>query len=257
MDSGADECVFPAVQADFALPRTTDLVAANGSSIQTFGKRRFAVSFGPSHKVFHSFWIATVKRPILGADFFSDNEILIDVANKKLILKSGHTLQAQETRPPLVFGLRLPVEGPFESLLEEFPALLSQDFRGKVRHKVQHFIPTTGPPLHARPRRLDGQKLEVARDEFKKMEELGVIRRSDSPWASPLHVVPKSDGSWRPCGDYRRLNMVTKDDRYPLPHIHDCNGRLAGMKFFFPSWTSSEAFIRYRWRKKTLPKRLL
>ena len=200
MDSGADECVFPAVQADFALPRTTDLVAANGSSIQTFGKRRFAVSFGPSHKVFHSFWIATVKRPILGADFFSDNEILIDVANKKLILKSGHTLQAQETRPPLVFGLRLPVEGPFESLLEEFPALLSQDFRGKVRHKVQHFIPTTGPPLHARPRRLDGQKLEVARDEFKKMEELGVIRRSDSPWASPLHVVPKSDGSWRPCG---------------------------------------------------------
>ena len=88
--------------------------------------------------VFHTFWIATVKRPNLGADFFSDNEILIDVANTKLILKSGQTLQAQHTRPPLVFGLRLPTEGPFKSLLEEFPGLLSQNFRGKVRHKVQH-----------------------------------------------------------------------------------------------------------------------
>ena len=65
-----------------------------------------------------------------------------------------------------------------------------------------------------------------------KMEQLGIIRRSDSPWASPLHIVPKADGGWRPCGDYRRLNTVTEDDRYPLPHIQDFNGRLAGMTVF-------------------------
>ena len=64
------------------------------------------------------------------------------------------------------------------------------------------------------------------------MEQLGIVRRSDSPWASPLHVVPKADGTWRPCGDYRRLNTVTTDDRYPLPHIQDFNGRLSGMSIF-------------------------
>ena len=64
------------------------------------------------------------------------------------------------------------------------------------------------------------------------MEQMGIVRCSDSPWASPLHVVPKADGSWRPCGDYRRLNVITHDDRYPLPHIHDFNGRLAGMEVF-------------------------
>ena len=64
------------------------------------------------------------------------------------------------------------------------------------------------------------------------MEEMGVVQRSDSPWSSPLHVVPKADGSWRPCGDYRRLNVVTEDDRYPLPHIHDFNARLHGATVF-------------------------
>ena len=79
---------------------------------------------------------------------------------------------------------------------------------------------------------MEGEKLRIAKEEFLKMESLGIVRRSDSPWASPLHVVPKSDGSWRPCGGYRRLNSVTSDDRYPLPHLQDFNARLAGTIVF-------------------------
>ena len=90
--------------------------------------------------------------------------------------------------------------GPYEVLLEEFPALLLQNFKGDVKHQVRHYIPTSGPPMHSRPRRLDREKLSVAREEFRKNRELGVIRRSDLPWSSLLHVVPKADGSWRPAG---------------------------------------------------------
>jgi hypothetical protein len=64
---------------------------------------------------------------------------------------------------------------------------------------------------------LEGDKLEATRLEFEAMEREGVIRRSTSPGASPLHMVPKKNGLWRLCGDFRRLNLVTEANVYPLP----------------------------------------
>ena len=65
------------------------------------------------------------------------------------------------------------------------------------------------------------------------MLDMGIIRRSNSPWASPLHMVPKDSGSWRPCGDYRRLNSISTPDKYPIPPImQDFLGRLEGSIIF-------------------------
>ena len=72
-----------------------------------------------------------------------------------------------------------------------------------------------------------------------KMEELlhemlaqGVVQPSHSPWASPVVLVTKKDGSTRFCVDYRRLNAATKLDVYPLPRIDDCFDLLANNQWF-------------------------
>jgi hypothetical protein len=97
---------------------------------------------------------------------------------------------------------------------------------------VTHHLRTNGPPIASPFRRLDAEKLAAAKAEFAELERDGIVRRSDSPWASPLHMVRKADGSWRPCGDYRRLNGVTVPDTYPLPNMMDFTARIGGCKIF-------------------------
>jgi hypothetical protein len=98
---------------------------------------------------------------------------------------------------------------------------------------VEHHIHTgSHPPVFAKSRHLDLEKLEIAKAEFKCLESAGIVRCSKSPWASPLHLVPKKDGSWRPCGDYLHLNLVTTPDKYPLPNMQDLSNGLRGCNIF-------------------------
>lgn len=60
------------------------------------------------------------------------------------------------------------------------------------------------------------------------MLEQGIIETSDSPWASPILLVPKKDGGIWFCVDYRRLNAVTRRDGHPIPHTRDCLEALQG-----------------------------
>jgi hypothetical protein len=75
-------------------------------------------------------------------------------------------------------------------------------------------------PLKQPPRRVS---LAFANEEklvIEQMERQGIIRKSKSPWASPIVLVRKKNGKVRPCIDYRRLNSVTENDAFPLPRIH-------------------------------------
>ncbi len=113
-------------------------------------------------------------------------------------------------------------------LLQKCPSILrTGDVKPAPNHGVEHHIHTGNhPPIFAKSRRLDLEKLQIAKAEFKRIESTGIVRRSKSPWASPLHMVPKKDGSWRPCGDYRRLNLVTTPDKYPLQNMQDLSNGL-------------------------------
>ena len=67
---------------------------------------------------------------------------------------------------------------------------------------------------------------------MKELEERGLIRRSNSAWASPLVLIKKKDGKERMCVDYRLLNNRTLKDAYPLPRVSDILDCLSGAKYF-------------------------
>ena len=83
-------------------------------------------------------------------------------------------------------------------------------------------------PPHRTPLAYQGKDKEA----IEKMKDKGVIRESTSPWASPVVLIPKKDGTLRVCIDYRRVNQVTKKDGFPLPNMRDCLDSVAGSAYF-------------------------
>jgi hypothetical protein len=120
-----------------------------------------------------------------------------------------------------------------EKLIEDFTDGFSKQSKVLAAcHGIQHRIITTGRPVAARYHRLDAEKLKAAKEEFLEMERVGIVRCSTSCWASPLHMVRKADGTWRPCGDYCRLNVHTLPDLYTCPNMADLSACLGGCTVF-------------------------
>ncbi len=77
-----------------------------------------------------------------------------------------------------------------KALLQKFPSILrTGDVKPTPTHGVEHHIHTSShPPVFAKSRRLDPEKLQIAKAEFKRLESAGIICRSTSPWASPSQL---------------------------------------------------------------------
>lgn len=87
-------------------------------------------------------------------------------------------------------------------------------------------------PIFSRPRRLSFAEKNKLRDIIKGLADEGIIRPSDSEYASPIVLVKKKSGEMRMCVDYRSLNKVTKRDNHPIPLIDDCIDYLANKDIF-------------------------
>ena len=81
-------------------------------------------------------------------------------------------------------------------------------------------------------RRIPHEQLPILKNEMEKLQKMGAIEPSTSPFSSPTILVKKKDGTMRLCIDYRKLNSFTKKDAHPLPRIEDIFDTLSGSKYF-------------------------
>ena len=238
IDTGAQVSILPPSRADrvsCSLSKTNKrLVAANGSPIMTYGQKELTIDLGNNGTFTWTFILANVSRPILGADMLRHYGLLVDLKHRRLVSSSTfRSFEATTDRPRPAERISLvETQSRFSKLMTSRPMLITPTFSLSTKCKVRHRVETRGHPVHSKARRLAPDKLKSAKREFEELERLGIVRRSNSQWSSPLHIVKKKDGGLRPCGDYRRLNERTIADRYTLPNIQDCTAQLAGKCVF-------------------------
>ena len=97
---------------------------------------------------------------------------------------------------------------------------------------VKHKIPTINQVPVAQPyRRISPNQFQEAKDHIRRLLDGGIIRESHSPYAVPIVLVRKKDGSLRLCVDYRRLNSKTVRDQFPLARIEESIDAIGGAKW--------------------------
>ena len=112
----------------------------------------------------------------------------------------------------------------YEHLFPDIPSRTD-----KIYHDVD--IIEGAKPVKQHPYRLHPERQQYLRKEVKYLLDNDFIEPSQSEWSSPCILVPKSDGTFRMCTDYRKVNSVTKTDTFPIPRIDDCIDNIGHAKY--------------------------
>ena len=144
-----------------------------------YGGRSLTLDLG-LRRTFRWIVIADVAMPIRGADFLRHFGLIVDMGRHRLSDSSTNLEVKGRTvdQPALCLTLLPLSQNSFQAILKEYPAVLQTSPQQPVKHTVTHHIQTTGPPTHSATRRLSPAKLNIAKNEFEHMLQLGIIRPS-------------------------------------------------------------------------------
>ncbi|CAI7913398.1 unnamed protein product [Closterium sp. NIES-54] len=129
-----------------------------------------------------------------------------------------------------------PVPPDLAELIRQYPSIFPNDLPPGLPperpedHKIQ-LEPGTQPTVRTH-WRLTQPELEELRSQIDALLEKGFIRASTSPFTSPILFTQKKDGGLHMCLDYRALNRVTINSRYPIPRTDDLLDQLRGARYF-------------------------
>lgn len=193
VDTGAEVSVLPKhFTPKASAPGENLLFAANNTPIRTYGTKRLNLSLALRRAFQWEFVVADIAKPILGADFLNFYNLLPDLRNRRLVdATTLLTVRGVVAPGRAQIITTVAKTTPFNEILAEFPEI-TRPLPLAQKAKAAWFT-TSSPkaPSGRATQKAVPEKMKVAREEFEFMLKQGWCRPSSSPWASPLHLVPK------------------------------------------------------------------
>lgn len=222
LDTGVDISVIPSeIQKKTTIARYQGIVKGVGNNpLKIRGQcKKIKLEIGKKEFIFSPLVIDHLKQPIIGMDVINQApEILLDILNPML---RNHKINIIEEMT------KESIHAKFRDLFKSEIDELSLCTAGSHRIETHN-----SNPVYQKNGRIPITHEAIIEAEIKKNLKLGIIRESKSPWCSRIVMVPKPNGEWRMCVDYRRLNEVTIKDRYSAPRIDEIYDSLGEAKIF-------------------------
>lgn len=222
------------------------LCAVDGRLVPSLGLLDLPVEMQGSRRRHGFLVMAHLPVPvIIGVDLMMAFEVSMNFARKDV--QVGLPVRRVDVDEDSMLQTSLqagPHATPLLEIFQRMPELFSR-IPGSVQG-IDHRIDVAGHrPIFQRPYPLPRDKAKIVTQQIEEMLDQGIIEPSESPWAAPIVLVPKKDHTWRFCVDYRALNAVTVEDRYPLPLIPVILRDLGGARY----WTTLLDTGKFRCRR--------
>ena len=179
------------------------------------------------------------KTAVLSSSAAQDSHGVTEKTKRELSKVTGPKKDfktVEERAEEMIAGVAEEHQTKLRSVIAEFRDV----FRDKLpkgpppNREVAHSIEVQpgSEPTYRTPYRLRPAEQDELEEQVRDLLAQGFIRPSQSPYGAPVLLVPKKDGRWRMCIDYRALNRQTIKDRNPLPRIDTLMDRLGKAKIF-------------------------
>ena len=175
------------------------------------------------------------SRVAVQLDNLTEGDITLNPEWEVGAISSVHLTQTPtgDQMPQIPDSLSFEQQRDLRRLLDEYKDVFSREGQPiSSTSLVEHEIHTTGPAIRLPFRRQNPVIRDIEQQQVKEMLRDEVIRPSTSPWASPVVMVKKKDGTMRFCVDFRKMNDATIKDAHPLPRIDDTLESLHGAQYF-------------------------
>ena len=262
VDTGASICVMQlntfqklasSLHRSIIMREAAPLQSVTGDSLDVVGSTQITLD-GFDEPVIVTVVRGLREELILGCDVLNNSQI--DLKRGVITMHGKCWPILRTSRYNRQVNIIVPVSGSsvFNRLIRDNADLFAIQGQSPGRCVYQPMnIETTGPPLCQHAYRAPLTKRQLISDCVNDMLAQGIIRPSVSSWASPVTLVPKSDGTPRFCIDYRKLNAVTTPDCYPLPLIADvCD--LIGLSKIFSTLDLKAGYWQIEMDELAIPK---